>query len=112
MQCLAHRHQRCAGGVQRCVERKINAAVANRADAHDGFVDAANDSPITRALDGVTENIESHTNVADRRRCEGARLFHMRAPSAAAMRSKSANTPAAVTSGPAPGPCTTRGLSQ
>ena len=40
----------------------------------------------------------------------GAR--HRRAPRYAASRSRSANTPPAVTSGPAPGPCTISGLSQ
>ena len=43
---------------------------------------------------------------------EGARLIHRRAPNAAPTRNRSANTPAAVTSGPAPGPCTMSGLSR
>ncbi len=60
---------------------------------------------------GVTENIEAHRYVGHRGRRERT-CDHRRAPSPAATRSRSANTPAAVTSGPAPGPCTTNGLSQ
>ena len=42
----------------------------------------------------------------------GCTARYTRAPSAVATRKRSENTPAAVTSGPAPGPCTTSALSQ
>ena len=46
----------------------------------------------------------------ERRRLVASRAAHRRAPRYEHTRSRSANTPAAVTSGPAPGPCTISGL--
>ena len=78
-----------------------------------GSVDAADRGAIAGAGDGVAEDVEADADVADagRRECTGLFAAHTRAPRAAETRSRSANTPAAVTSGPAPGPCTTSGFS-
>src|SRR5690606_31981612 len=63
---------------------------------------------------GVSEQVEAHPDVADRGRGEGRRgprrPGHRFAPRDVASRRRSANTPPAVTSGPAPGPCTTSGF--
>src|SRR3546814_6760025 len=67
--------------------------------------------------DRVAEQVEADADIADagRRECAGLAAMlteaHARAPSALAIASTSPKTPAAVTSGPAPGPCTTSGLS-
>ena len=70
---------------------------------------------IADAGDAVAEDGETDPDIADGAGRERTRFqsgSHRRAPSAAARRSRSENTPAAVTSGPAPGPCTTSGLSR
>ena len=104
------------GGVARGLQRQRGDGAADGGDAHGRFLDAAHGGDIADAGDAVAEHVEADADVADGAGCEGARLVthgaHSLAPSAAASRSRSANTPAAVTSGPAPGPCTTSGLSQ
>ncbi len=73
---------------------------------------------VARADERLAENIEADAEIADAggRKCGCFEPLHAgiqtRAPNEAATRSRSAKTPAAVTSGPAPGPCTTSGLSQ
>ena len=113
---------------------------ADRGDAHFRLVDAAHHRDVAHAVDGMAEQVEADADVADAAGREGAamraagRLVRsrsmstlmrapaharlacsdagpMREPSDCAIASTSPNTPAAVTSGPAPGPCTTSGLS-
>src|SRR5690606_36924203 len=97
-------------GVFQRVHWQIGDASADRIDAHDGFVDAPYCGAIADTGHALTENIETDRNIADAGRREGGRRHHRRAPSAAPRRSKSAKIPAAVTSRPAPGPCTISGL--
>ncbi|MNV20025.1 hypothetical protein D3C71_1109100 [compost metagenome] len=111
------RDQRRAGRVVLGHQRQVHRGAADRPDLHHARFNAPHRHGIANALDGVTKNVEPDPHVADRGRCERAcfrhaALTHKRAPSPTATRSTSANTPAAVTSGPAPGPCTTSGLSQ
>ena len=74
---------------------------------------------VARPLDHVAEHVETYADIAyaaganalaesphARFRDAGLRAERLRD------RQHSANTPAAVTSGPAPGPCTISGLSQ
>jgi len=105
-------HDRHAGGIAVRLHRQVDRRAADRADAHHGFVDAAHRGAIARSRETVAEDVETDRHVADtgRRERDDAFLTHTRAPKDDATRSRSANTPAAVTSGPAPGPCTTRGL--
>ena len=70
---------------------------------------------IAERRDRVSEDVEADSDVADARRRERRRgrasgRGHNFAPRYAHTRSRSANTPAAVTAGPAPGPCTISGL--
>ena len=132
-QRFAQRDQGAAGGVAFGIERQRVGAydrAADRGDAHFGRVDAADDGDIARTIDGVTEQIEADADVADARGREragfvavpgvplrslrwfgvGRKGTHARAPSVRAIARISPNTPAAVTSAPAPGPCTTSGL--
>ncbi len=110
-QAFAQRHQRSPGGVAGCVQWQRDSTATDRIDAHRRLVDAAHAHGIADTGNGMAENVEAHCHVGHRggRKCT---CDHRRAPSPAATRSRSANTPAAVTSGPAPGPCTTSGLSQ
>ncbi|MNI35853.1 hypothetical protein D3C73_898900 [compost metagenome] len=110
-QPLTQRYQRRASGVAGGFQRQLHRTAADRIDAHPWLVDAAHAHRIADTGDGVTQDVETHGHVGHRCGREGA-CDHSRAPSPAATRSRSANTPAAVTSGPAPGPCTTSGLSQ
>jgi len=122
-QCLPQRDQRRAGGVDRRVSGQVHGGTADRRDADFRGVDAAHRHRVADTGHGIAEQVEPDRHVRHRGRGEGARLVpaggglhclpaHSRVPSPAATRSTSANTPAAVTSGPAPGPCTTSGLSQ
>ncbi|KAG0927417.1 hypothetical protein G6F31_018059 [Rhizopus arrhizus] len=110
-QPFAQRHQRSTRRVPGRVQRQFHRAATDRLDAHHRFVDPAHAYGIADPGDGMAENVESHCPVGHRGGCV-CTCDHRRAPSPAATRSRSANTPAAVTSGPAPGPCTTSGLSQ
>ena len=68
---------------------------------------------VAQRIDGEAEDVEADGDVADRgRRKGGCRGDHSLAPRYVARRSRSANTPPAVTSVPAPGPCTISGLLQ
>src|SRR5262249_44878143 len=100
------------GCIPHGVERQLDGVVADLGDAHFVCIDAPHGCTIAGAGDRVSEDVEANADVADGSRSERTGFLHTRAPSDAATRSKSANAPAAVTSGPAPGPCTTSGLSQ
>ena len=107
----AQRHQRSSGGIAGRFQRQLDRTAPDRLDAYHRLIDAAHAHSIANPGDGMTKNVEAHRHVGHRRRRKRT-CDHRRAPSPAATRSRSANTPAAVTSGPAPGPCTTNGLSQ
>ena len=114
-QRFAQRKQRAAGGVALGLQRQVGDRAADRLDPHRRFVDAAHGGDIADAGDAVAEDVEADPHIAYGSRRKRPRFHacaHRRAPSAAASRSRSENTPAAVTSGPAPGPCTTSGLSR
>src|SRR5262249_23492038 len=112
-----HCHTR---GVAFRFERQILHDALDRGDAHAGFRHSTRLHAIADRLHAVSEHIEADSDVADAggSECGGeiSRAFHSRghaqsfAPRYAQTRSKSANTPAAVTSGPAPGPWTTSGF--
>src|SRR5690625_1451238 len=111
------RHQRGPRRVVLRVGGQAGCAAANGVNAHFGAVDAAHGHRVARAVNAVAEQVETGNGVANAGWRKGARRVldgrvHSGAPSWPAMRSTSANTPAAVTSGPAPGPWTTSGLLQ
>ena len=118
-QPLAQGDQRRAGGVAGRFQRQPGDAghlAVDGLDAHFGRVDAAHGGQVARPVDGVSQQVEAHADVADagRRECSD-RHAHACTPTPVlsewAMASTSPNTPAAVTCGPAPGPSTTSGLS-
>ncbi len=111
------RDQCRTGGVAFGLQRQVGHRAAYRCDANGWFIDAAHGGDVADAGDAVADDVEANADIADRAWREGASdhsVFgiHKRAPRLDARRSKSENTPAAVTSGPAPGPCTTSGLSR
>ena len=79
------------------------------------LIDPAHGGEVAGTVEHVAEQVEADADVADAGRREGAcdvrRLRHWRAPSDCATARMSPKMPAAVTCGPAPGPCTTSGLS-
>src|SRR5207253_1907971 len=96
----------------------------DRRDAHDRFLDAPHERDVAHAGERMAEYVETDADVADAAGGEGAdgtsarlavhepgrfdrRGRHARAPRLCTTARISPNTPAAVTSGPAPGPCTT-----
>ena len=105
-----------AGGVVLGVERQVGDHAAMASTRTPALVVRRDGDAVARPDQAVAEDVEAHRDVADRRRRERASrcaaLSQPRPQRRAATRSRSANTPAAVTSGPAPGPCTTSGLSR
>src|SRR5690606_39597122 len=81
----------------------------NAGDPHHGFLDAPHRGDVARAFEDMAEQVEADADVADAGRGESAHGVHAR--DACTQARMSPNTPAAVTCGPAPGPCTTSGLS-
>lgn len=112
----AHGDEGHAGGVALGLERQGRLGALDAGDAHDRLVEAPHRDAIAEGADGVAEHVEADGDVADRRGGEGAgfegRAHATWAPRYEQTRSTSANTPAAVTAGPAPGPCTTSGFSR
>jgi len=117
------------GGTHRFLQRKqrttcgvVAHLMRQLSPAHGVDLDTGRGTPrhgdaIAERVDRKTENVEADRDIADRGGGKGrsalpGRAAHSRAPRYAARRSRSANTPPAVTSGPAPGPCTMSGLSR
>ena len=116
---IAQGEQGAAGGVARGLQRELLDAgdvAVDRIDAHGGRVDAAHRGDVAGAIDRMAEEVEADPDIADAggRECADCSA-HAWTPtpvlSECAIASTSPNTPAAVTCGPAPGPCTTSGLS-
>src|SRR5690606_2456038 len=104
-----------AGGVAFRLQRQRAARAFDGGDAHARRTRAGGGDAVVGTGEAVSEQVEADADIAHRGRRAGGgtvRRAHSGAPSAAATRSTSANTPAAVTSGPAPGPRTISGLSQ
>ncbi len=112
----AHGVEGHAGGIVLERERQGRLGAGDCGDADDRLGQAAHRDAVAERADGVAEHVEADGDVADRGGGEGAgdgRWVHARwAPSEEQTRRRSAKTPAAVTAGPAPGPCTTRGFSR
>ena len=109
--CCAQRLQRAARGILFRVRRQLLDDAADRADAHARHAGAPHGSAIAEGADRKAHDVEADGDIADGCRRERACRFpcgpgrtHMRAPRKVASRSRSANTPPAVTAGPAPGP--------
>ena len=131
-QRLAHGDQGGAGGIALGFQRQRERRATDRRHPHLRRIDSAHGDGVADPGQRMAEDVEAHRHVADRGRRKRAGLplwlwrwlhlrdcgrlatdrAHSRAPCPAATRSTSANTPAAVTSGPAPGPCTISGFSQ
>jgi hypothetical protein len=98
----SRRDERATGGVAFGLQRQVGDGAADRLDAHDRLIDATHRGDVADAGDAVAEDVEADADVADgagrKRACFHASA-HRRAPSAAARRNRSENTPAAVTSG-------------
>src|SRR3546814_1669492 len=118
-QSLARGQHRLAGGVAFGRERKRRDTfdlATDRGDTHQRLGDVSHDRDVAWSGDRVAEQVEADADIADagRRECAGLAAMlteaHARAPSALAIASTSPKTPAAVPSGPAPGPCTPSGL--
>src|SRR5690606_2732303 len=117
-QRFAKRDQRAARGVALGLQRQLpdpGDIALDGLDAHHGLVDPAHRGHVARAFDGMPEQVETDADIADACGRERARgCTHACTPrpvlSEWAIASTSPNTPAAVTCGPAPGPCTTSGL--
>src|SRR5262249_54239999 len=110
---FAHGEQRLTRGVLRRIGRQLARYAINPTDANTRLSPSRHGDFVAQRVDCKTEDVEPDRHVADRgRRKHSCPLAHRRAPRYAARRSRSANTPPAVTSGPAPGPWTISGLSQ
>jgi hypothetical protein len=111
-----HRRRQRLHGASRGVELgrawQLTVGAGDRHDPHDARFDPARQHGVADRVQRVPEQVEADGDVSDAGRRERTRLLsiHRRAPTLEAIRSRSANTPAAVTSGPAPGPCTTSGF--
>ena len=108
-----HCNQGHASGVLFGLQWQAGDDSANGIDANQRLVDASHRGVVAGAGKTVSKYVETDRDIAYAGWREGAAdvSTHKRAPIAAPTRSRSANTPAAVTSGPAPGPCTMSGLS-
>src|SRR5205807_5621677 len=112
LQGLLHGEQRPPRGVVLGSLRQLVGDSPYCGYRHAGGGGRGHGDAIPERLDGKSEDVEADRDVADRGGRERARTrawgrcAHSCAPRWAASRSRSANTPPAVTSGPAPGPCT------
>ena len=109
--CFAQRDEGATGGVALRLDGQCRNAASNGLDAHHWLGNAPDRGAVTWPGKALAKDVETYRNVADAGRGKGAGRTQRRAPKAAPRRSKSAKIPAAVTSRPAPGPCTIIGLS-
>src|SRR5690606_40010418 len=95
------------------LRRQVRTHTCDRGDAHAAVCGAPCRNTVADRLEAVAEHVKADCHIADaRRRKSRCNFTHDQsfAPKYAHTRNRSANTPPAVTSGPAPGPCTIKGF--
>ena len=81
-EAVPQRQERPAGGVPLRLQRQSAHHPLDPEDAHLRRIDVLDRDPVDRTHDGVTEHVESHTDIAHRGRCDAGRAGTIHAPEA------------------------------